>query len=566
MDTKLLEEIRRFALDNAAGHGGQTREGTIISRMLGAHPELRDCVRDVSVHVADIVKQVNELGLQEQRAELARMPPPASKPTPRQQSPLPELHDAVRGQVITRFPPEPNGYPHIGHAKAAIINSEYVKMYGGTRILRLDDTNPENELMEYYAAIKVGLEWLGIRYDIIKNTSDDMDLICKKGLHMIESGAAYVCTCKRDAVARNRQEKKTCKCRMLAADKNLERWHGMFEKFKQGEAVARFCGDMGSDNTVMRDPVLFRIMDARHPLAGDRYRVWPSYDMAVAIEDSIDGVTHAFRSKEYELRNELYYSILDTLGMRKPRVLEFSRLAFEGMPVSKRILKDLITQGKVSGYDDPRLPTLEALRRRGIRPEAVNKFILSLGFTKSDTLAPFDALEAFNRRIIDDSSIRLNLVCNPHKVTIRNLPHTMSLANHPTVDMGARTIHPDDGIFLDGGDCQGLTPGSRLRLIGLGNITITSVSPGLEATYDGDSMDASPPKVQWVAGNDMHRIRIIKPGPLYRDGEYDPASLHEEQALTERHYLSLETASTIQFIRFGYCIKESPGTAIYTHR
>src|SRR5207249_6796289 len=159
----------------------------------------------------------------------------------------------------------------------------------------------------------------------------------------------------------------------------------------------------------IRDPTLLRIIDKPHPIHKDEYRVWPNYDLAVAIEDSIDGVTHAFRTKEYELRNELYYAILDKLGMRKPKVLEFSRLEFEGIPVSKRVLKSLIQEGKVSDYDDPRLPTLEALRRRGIVPEAIRKFVLSLSFTKSDTLAPFETLESFNRKIIDRSeSTRLN--------------------------------------------------------------------------------------------------------------------------------------------------------------
>jgi len=170
---------------------------------------------------------------------------------------------------------------------------------------------------------------------------------------------------------------------------------------------------MESKNTVMRDPVLFRIINARHPILLDKYRVWQSYGFAVAIEDSMDGITHAFRSKEYELRNELYYAILDALNMRKPKMLEFSRLEFKGMPVSKRIIRPLMEKGKVSSLDDPRLPTLAALLRRGITPEAIRKFTKSLGFTKADTLAPFDSLEAFNRTIIDKTSIRLFMVRKP---------------------------------------------------------------------------------------------------------------------------------------------------------
>jgi len=235
---------------------------------------------------------------------------------------LPPLLDAQQGKVVTRFPPEPNGYPHIGHAKAAIINQEYAKMYDGKIILRFDDTNPENERLEFYAAIKVGLDWLGINFDQIKNTSDDMELIYNKGLQLIDSNNAYVCTCKRDIISKNRREMKSCKCSTQEQPKISEGWYKMFEKYKPGEAIVRFRGNMESQNTVMRDPVLFRIIDAKHPLLENKYRVWPSYDFAVAIEDSTEGVTHAFRTKEYELRNELYYSILDTLQMRKPKMQE----------------------------------------------------------------------------------------------------------------------------------------------------------------------------------------------------------------------------------------------------
>jgi glutamyl-tRNA synthetase len=179
----------------------------------------------------------------------------------------------------------------------------------------MDDTNPENERLEYYAAIKVGLDWLGIKYDVIKNTSDDMGLFYQKAQEIIKTGKAYVCTCKSETISKNRREMTSCKCSFGDVQNNIQRWEKMFEKYTPGEAIVRFRGYMMSDNTVMRDPTLFRIIDAKHPLLGDKYRVWPTYDFAVAIEDSTDGVTHAFRSKEYELRNELYYSILDALEM-----------------------------------------------------------------------------------------------------------------------------------------------------------------------------------------------------------------------------------------------------------
>ena len=316
MDEEIKKEIRKYALQNAVEHDGKTSDKIVLSKILGSRAELRKNVKDVIGECSKIVAEVNSISLNEQEAEIKANYPEllsAPKKVVEEREGLPPLEDAEQGKVVTRFPPEPNGYPHIGHAKAAIINEEYAKMYGGKAILRMDDTNPENERLEFYAAIKVGLEWLGIKYDKIKNTSDDLEILYEKGKEIIASNNAYVCTCKRDAISKNRREMKACKCSQLEVNKNEERWTKLFEEYSTGQAIVRFRGDMKSQNTVMRDPVLFRIIEDRHPLLAGKYKVWPSYDFAVAIEDSIDGVTHAFRSKEYELRNELYYAILDAL-------------------------------------------------------------------------------------------------------------------------------------------------------------------------------------------------------------------------------------------------------------
>ncbi len=569
MDDVIKKEIRKIALQNAFEHEGKTQDKIVLSKILGTKPEFRSKAKEIIAEIGPIVSDVNSLSHEQQKAEIeSNFPEILNKEKPvKEEQGLPELEGAEKGNVVTRFPPEPNGYPHIGHAKAAIINEEYVNMYGGKKILRMDDTNPENERLEYYAAIKVGLDWLGIQYDVIKNTSDDMELLLQKGKEMIDADHAYVCTCKRDDISKNRREMIACKCSKGDADQNNERWEKLFSKFKPGDAIVRFRGDMKSENTVMRDPVLFRIIEAKHPLLGDKYRVWPSYDFAVAIEDSIDGVTHAFRSKEYELRNELYYAILDKLGMRKPKMLEFSRLEFKGMPVSKRVLKPLIENGKVSWYDDPRLPTLEALKRRGITKEAVRRFILSLGFTKADTLAPFDALEAFNRKIVDAQSIRLFLVKNPKKITVNNLPTSfIEMPNHPTKDMGKRKIEFDNLLFVSTEDIEKITAGDHIRLMGLGNIKIESVGTELTGTYVNDEMDVDYPKMQWVPQKDAHELKILIPKVLFIEEEFNEDSLEEITTLTEPYYLQVKENSIIQFVRFGYCHKESQNMAIYTHK
>ena len=569
MDDELKREIRKMALQNAFEHGGETRDKIVLGKILGTKPEFRTKVKEILKDISEIVSDVNQLSSEEQKKEIDENFPEilAPKEKIQEREGLPELKNAIQGKVITRFPPEPNGYPHIGHAKAAIINSEYAKMYGGKFILRMDDTNPEAERMEYHAAIKVGLEWLGIEFDIVKSTSDDMEIFYEKGIELINSGKAYVCTCKREDISKNRRERKACKCSMKDVEKNNKNWKKMQEKFKPGDAVVRFRGDMKADNAVMRDPVLFRIIDEKHYTLGKKYRIWPSYDFAVAIEDSIDGVTHAFRSKEFELRKELTDTILDTLNMRKPYQGFFSRLEFKGMPISKRIIRPLIEEGKVSWYDDPRLPTLEALKRRGIKPEAIRKFIMSLGLTKANTLAPFDSLEAFNRKFVDPDSKRLFMVSNAKKLSVKNLPvSSVEIPNHPVNDMGKRKIEVNGEFYISGDDAQNIKEGMQIRLLGLGNISIKKVGIEFEGEFEGEENIANIPKIQWVTQKTAHKIKMIIPKVLFNGDKFNEDSLEELDVYTEPHYLQLKEGEEIQFVRFGYCRKDSQNQAIFTHK
>jgi len=570
LDDDLKKEIRKIALQNAVEHDGKTKDKVVLSKSLGTIPELKNNVKDVIPEIASIVSQINGMSIEEQKTEIQNNFPEildVKENVKEERVGLPPLEGAEQGKVVTRFTPAPNGYPHIGHAKAAIISEEYAKMYGGKLVLRYDDTNPEDTRLEYWAAIKVGLDWLGIEFDEIKNTSDDIGLFYDKCVEMIKKNYAYVCTCKRDTISKNRKEMVSCECSMGDVKQNEERWERMFKKYKPGEAVVRFRGDMESKNTVMRDPVLFRINDARHAQLAEEHRVWPSYDIAVAVEDSTDGITHALRSKEYELRNELYHAILDALDMRHPKMLEFSRLEFKGMPVSKRILRPLIDEGKVSSYDDPRLPTLAALERRGITPEAIRKFTLSLSLTKADTLAPFDSLEAFNRKIVDENSIRLFMVKDPKTLTIRNLPNsTVELPNHPSNKMGTRKVTVEDSVFLSSDDVKSLKIGDQLRLMGLGNVKITSVNSEITGEFTGDERDVNFMKLQWVSQKNAHELKILIPQRLFVDDKFNEESLEEIHVYVEPHYLELRDGEEIQFVRFGYCRKDSSKQAIFTHK
>ena len=228
MDNELRKIIRGIALLNASEHDGRTRNDAVISKVIGTKPELRGRIKEVIPLISEVVYEVNKLSVSVQKAELEDKFPELLVTKPKQErSGLPPLEGVEYGKIVTRFPPEPNGYPHIGHAKASIIDEEYARMYGGKLILRFDDTNPENEQLEYYAAIKVGLDWLGIKFDLIKNTSDDMELIYKKAEELLQSGNAYVCACDKETISKNRREMLSCKCRSGDNAQNTKRWSNM---------------------------------------------------------------------------------------------------------------------------------------------------------------------------------------------------------------------------------------------------------------------------------------------------------------------------------------------------
>jgi glutamyl-tRNA synthetase len=513
---------------------------------------------------------------------------------------LPDLSDAIEGKVITRFPPEPNGYPHIGHAKAAIIDEEYAKKYNGKLILRYDDTNPTKEKIEYYEAIKKGLDWLGVKPQIIKNTSDDIEKLYEYARKLIKKNFAYVCNCAPEIIKKNRINSITCKCATNSVNDNIKYFDEMVTgdydnishvngnsinvnsgSSASSSAILRYRGNMSSLNTAMRDPTLFRIIkEGNHPKVGSKYSLWPTYDFAAPIEDSLDGVTHAMRTKEYELRNELYYSILDNLELPKPKLIEFSRLEFEGIPVSKRKITPLIEQGVIHRWDDPRLPTLMGLRRRGILPQAIRKFVMSLSITLSETKPSIEILESFNRKLLDPISPRLFFVKDPVKLFIDSLDvKIVEIKNHPTVDMGKRKVNVENIIYISNDDAIRMKTGDTLRLMDLCNIEILSIETSkgdnvdnntshtiIHALNKGNEVSHKIPKIQWVSEKDRLEYQILKPLPLYKGEAYNENNLILDSGYAESFVTRLPLGTPFQFVRYGFCRVDDKSTAIFTHK
>ena len=576
IDSETEKFIKIIALKNSIEHDGKAQYEAVISKLVGSRPELRSQIKSLISEIKAVVQQINALSPADQKSLLEELAPGEVAPKKHvAEHRLPPLEGAVHGKVVTRFPPEPNGYPHIGHAKAAIIDEEYARMYGGILILRFDDTNPLKEKLEYYNAITEGLKWLQIKPDVTKNTSDDIELLHNYGRKLIELEGAYVCTCSQEIIHDLRSKGFACECRhdpSTATERSEKFFHGSYE---QNEAIVRFKGDMGDQNTAMRDPTLFRIIDFDHPRLANRVRVWPTYDFAAPIEDSIDGVTHALRTKEYELRNALYFAILDRLGLRKPYLMEFSRLEFEGIPVSKRKIGPLIENGMIKSWDDPRLPTLAALKRRGFVPEALRKFVLSLGFTLAETKPPFESLEAYNRKIIDPISLRLFFVKNPVAVHVRGgREMEVVLKNHPTDSrLGTRRLKVGNRFYITDDDAKGLKVGDEIRLIELYNIKVTNIDwkndtiSLITAEVGGDEIRQSMPKVQWIANNDIVDYKVMIPKVLYiSEEEYNTNSLEIAQGFAESFVSRLERGTQVQFVRFGFCKIDGNQIAIMTHR
>ena len=580
---KSNDEIHRLvnaiALKNASEHSGRTNVNTVLSRILNLKPELKKELKTLIEEIRTEVESVNKLDLEQQKKFLDEINSidskfdSKSKHNQMDSHPLPELQ-MTESQVVTRFPPEPNGYPHIGHAKAVIIDEEYARIYGGKMILRFDDTNPLNEKLEYYEAIKNDLEWLGVKPDIVKNTSDDILVLHDYGKKLTRSGNAYVCTCDVNKIRKLRMQQVECPCRAFIADgeQNIERLDKIFDgTYHQNEAIIRFKGNMHDNNTVLRDPTLFRIIEAPHPLLGEKVQVWPTYDFAAPVEDSLDGVSHALRTKEYELRNALYLDILDRLELRKPTVVEFSRLEFENMPVSKRKIKQLIDDGLITGWDDPRLLTLSAMRRRGFDPKAIRSFVLSLGLTLAETKPPFKTLESMNRKIIDPIAIRLFFVKDPIMVIVDDGKNTkVKLSNHPTRHLGTREVEVSNVIYISRDDAISLAQDKEVRLMELYNIKIKDIDlenkKVITASYLDNEIVRDMKKIQWVSDKNMTSYKILVPKELYLNDKFNPNSLENIEGYAEASVLQLKSRTPIQLIRFGFCNIQDKTSAIFIHR
>ncbi|MGC8651825.1 MAG: glutamate--tRNA ligase [Candidatus Micrarchaeia archaeon] len=549
----------KYAVKNAIDYGKASISSVLGKVLSKLSKEEKGDIKQIEADVTEIVKHVNSMGVAELgalykkydsefRAEEKVKVEATSKPSM-------VLEGAESGSFATRYAPEPNGFMHIGNAKAAILAAEFAKIYKGKIFLYFDDTNPEKEEQRFVDAIRSDSEWLGIQFDGEYYASDSIDDVYKYAEQAIRNGKAYVCTCTPEQMKADRFHARECKHRSQSVEENLQLFEAMLSgKFEEGAAVLRLKGDMKSQNTVMRDPTIMRVKKHAHYRQGNKYIVWPTYDFNTPIMDSLHGITDAIRSKEYELRNELYYAVLDAIGLRKPRMHLEARLVIKNNVTHKRELRALISEGKLSGYDDPRLVTIAALRRRGIQPEAIKRFVLRFGMSMVDSVVSIDMLMSENKSIIDPIAKRFFYVENPVKLIVSNAQsQSVSLRMHPVSDMGSRSYTVGDTFYISSSD-SALSDGETIRLKDLYSIKIVShTSSAISAERIGEGAHAK--KLQWVSEGNFVKCDITVPGnPLNDDGSFNENSLQHSHGYIESAAASLSKGSIVQLERYGYCI------------
>jgi glutaminyl-tRNA synthetase len=509
------------------------------------------------------------------------------------------------GRVHTRFPPEPNGYLHVGHAKAIHINFGLAQEFGGKFNLRFDDTNPAKEETEYVDAIMEDIRWLGAEWAGVHYASDYFEQLYAWAVQLIKTGKAYVCDLSPDEVRQQRGTLTEPGIESPYRNRTVEENLDLFERMRAGEfpdaaRSLRAKIDMASANLNLRDPVMYRILHAGHHRTGDKWCIYPMYDFAHGESDSIEGITHSICTLEFEDHRPLYDWYVEQLGIYHPQQIEFDRLNLTYTLMSKRKLLQLVQQGLVSGWDDPRMPTISAMRRRGYTPEALQNFARGLGVSKTSGITELSLLEYYVREDLNKSALRVMAVLKPLKVVIDNYPEglveQMDAVNNPEdPSAGTRTVPFSKVLYIEDDDFREipppkyfrLSPGKEVRLRYGYFITCTGVEKDAQGnvvevhcTYDpatrgGDSTDGRKVKstIHWVSAGHaidadvrLYETLFTRENPSEVDEGQDftanlnPKSLEIVTGKLEPGLANAAPGGRYQFERLGYFCVDKDST------
>ncbi|KRY30897.1 Bifunctional glutamate/proline--tRNA ligase [Trichinella spiralis] len=500
-----------------------------------------------------------------------------------------ELPGAKQNEVVVRFPPEASGYLHIGHAKAAMLNQYYRDIFNGKLIMRFDDTNPAKETEEFEEVILDDLKLLQITPDHWSRTSDHFEQILKYCEQLLEESKAYVDDTEPDLMKQEREQRKESRCRNNSVKRNMELW----EEMKNGTTVGQRCCvrlkiDMDSDNGCMRDPTIYRCKTEEHIQTKGKYKVYPTYDFACPIVDSIENVTHALRTTEYHDRDEQYFFILDALKLRKPHIYEYSRLNLMNTVMSKRKLTWLVNEGIVEGWDDPRLPTVRGVLRRGMTVEGLKQFIVAQGSSRSVVMMDWNKLWAFNRKVIDPIAPRYTALLKQSLVAVRIdevHPHEKSVPKHPKNSniAGEKIVYYGNEIFIEQEDANLLKENDTITLINWGNAIVKKVvrtsgkvtSAALQLCLENTNFKNTL-KLTWLCEEDKrekqlipiiasHFDNVISKAILGKDEDFKKFicrdSRHDFEMVGEWAMCQINKGDIVQLQRKGFYICDQPYSA-----
>ena len=497
--------------------------------------------------------------------------------------------------VTTRFPPEPNGYLHIGHAKSICLNFTTAEKYGGACHLRFDDTNPVKEDTEYVESIMEDVKWLGFDWDEVRFASDYFDTMYECAVRLIKNGKAFVCGLNAEEMKAFRgtltEPGKESPYRNRSVEENLRLFEEMKDgKYADGELVLRAKIDMASPNMNMRDPVIYRIAHAEHHNTGDKWCVYPMYDFAHPIEDAIEGVTHSICTMEFEDHRPLYDWVLRETGWEQPpKQIEFARLNVTNTLMSKRLLKELVDEGVVDGWDDPRMPTISGLRRRGYTPEAIRDFCERIGVAKANGVVDVGQLEHCIREDLQSKVESRNVIFDPIKVILTNYPQDQTEEceienNKDTEKFGTRMVPFSRELYVEREDFMEvpvkkyfrLFPGNEVRFKGAYFITCNDFAKDEEGnitelycTYDPETRSGSgfegrkvKGTIHWVDARTAVPVTIrdfdylLKPDESGREVK-NPHTLTVRHGFAEPAILESEPGTRYQFFRHGYYVEDT---------
>ena len=509
------------------------------------------------------------------------------------------------GKIVTRFPPEPNGYLHIGHAKAICLDFGVASEYGGICNLRMDDTNPTKEDTEYVDSIVNDVRWLGFEPAALYYASDYFDKMYDCAVELIKRGKAYICTLSNEEWDEYRGDLskpgKESPGRQRSIEENLDLFTRMRAgEFEDGAMVLRAKIDMASPNINMRDPVIYRIRRIEHFRHGNKYCIYPMYDFAHPLEDAFEGVTHSFCTLEFEIHRPLYDWVLEALDYpHRPRQIEFSRLNLTNTVMSKRKLLQLVKENYVSGWDDPRMPTICGMRRRGVPAAAIRKMCKAVGVTKFDGITSAALLEHCIREELNSSASRYMAVLDPLKVTIVNYPEegveALDAVNNPEDPAaGSRKISFGKTLWIDKADFMleppkgyfRLAPGAEVRLrygYFIRCVDVVKDANGevieVKCTFDPETRGGNAPDgrkvkgtIHWVNAEDCIEAEVRLYDRLFTveqpgtDGvdfltQLNPDSVKIVSAVMERSLENLKVGDVVQFERVGYFACDQDSTA-----